>query len=105
MASGVFVVWFEHHNHVYHQIQMNIGARIVIFFISFDAQDIMIDILTFPDARSRYAAESTSGAFLDLRDAIALLLFVDTLLLFVLSLLGFVVRVVAGKIIYNRLDF
>ena len=62
---------------------MNIGARIVIFFFFFDAQDIMIDKLTFPDARSRYAAESTSGAFLDLRDAIALLLFVDTLLLLI----------------------
>ena len=50
----------------------------------------MIDKLTFPDVRSRYAAESTSGAFLDLRDAIALLLFVDTLLLFI-TLRGFVV--------------
>ena len=95
-GQWVCVVWFEHHNHVY-QIQMNIGARIVIFSFFFDAQDIMIDILTFPDARSRYAAESTSGAFLDLRDAIALLLFVDTLLLLIIW--GFVVRVVAGKII------
>ena len=45
----------------------------------------MTDKLTFPDARSRYAAESTSGAFLDLRDAIALLLCVDTLLFITLE--------------------
>ena len=62
----------------------NIGA-LSFFSIFFDSQDIMTDKLTFPDARSRYAAESTSGAFLDLRDAIALLLCVDTLLFITLE--------------------